>query len=411
MGWYRELTADQRQAFLAAYLGWALDGFDFFIISFIVADIQHSFSVDKAAAGGLATITLLFRVVGGIGAGAAADGWGRKWPLLISIVWYAMCSFVSGFSSSYRMLFACRALFGVGMGGVWSSGVPLALEHLPAHVRGKASGLLQGGFSAGVILSAFVYQFGYPIMSRLTSEPWRALFWIGVAPAALALWIRSNVKESPVWLARRRQSAEPVGSGVSLIRLFTPELFPATAQATLVIAAFQVAYQAMTFWYPSFLASIGRQPLPFILALNAGGLAGAIAWGRLSETRIGRRGAFTIAMGIGVAALPLYLFQTSGALLWSGALVTGFFAAGSLGVAPGYLAERFPTAVRAAGAAFAYHVGAGIAAFTPYLVGALQDRGLTLPRVMGSCIVVAGVLMVVFVWMGPETRGRSFDES
>ena len=170
--------------------------------------------------------------------------------------------------------------------------------------------------------------------------------------------------------------------------------------------AFLFSNQSITFWYARFLASIHKEPLPFLLALNAGGIAGSALWGRVSETRLGRRGALTLAMAIGIAATPLYLFAATGLGLWLGALIVGVFAAGCLGVMPGYLSERFPTSARAAGAGFAYHVGAGIGAFTPYLVGVLQDRGAPLPAVMGICIVVSGLLVIAFVWMGPETRGR-----
>src|SRR5579864_2053667 len=109
--WYHEVTGDQWKAFFATFLGWVLDGFDYTILSFLLVDIQRSFSVDKAAFGALATVTLLFRVVGGISAGTAADRWGRKGPLMFSILWYSLFAFLSGFSTTYRMLFVLRALF------------------------------------------------------------------------------------------------------------------------------------------------------------------------------------------------------------------------------------------------------------------------------------------------------------
>src|SRR5207249_349736 len=158
---------------------------------------------------------------------------------------------------------------------------------------------------------------------------------------------------------------------MSLARLFGRDLVWATVQTSLLMGAFIFSNQSITFWYARFLASLNRDPLPFVLALNVGGIAGAAIWGRVSESSLGRRGALTLAMTVGVAATPLYLFATSAAGLWIGALVVGVFAAGCLGVMPGYLSERFPTAARAAGAGFAYHVGAGLGAFTPYLVGAL----------------------------------------
>ena len=403
----REITDDQRKAFLGAYLGWVLDGFDFYILTFLLSDIQRTFSVTNAALGALGTVTLVFRVVGGIGAGAAADRFGRKPPLVFSILWYSLLAFLSGFSTSYRMLFVLRALFGVGMGGVWAAGVPLTLEHWPVHLRGTASGLLQGGYSIGIILSAIVYQFLYPQLDA--DYGWRVLLWVGVVPALLVVWIISSVRESPVWLARQRSlSNDRERDRFSLAQLFTRPLLSATIQTSLLMGAFLFSNQSITFWYARFLASMHKAPLPFLLALNVGGIAGAALWGALSETRLGRRGALSVAMAIGIAATPLYLFAATGLGLWLGALIVGVFAAGCLGVMPGYLSERFPTSARAVGAGFAYHVGAGLGAFTPYLVGRLQDRGLALPSVMGGCIVISGLLVILFVWMGPETRGRKF---
>jgi SHS family lactate transporter-like MFS transporter len=405
MPWHRDVTADQWKAFAAAFLGWVLDGFDYTILLLLLGDIQRSFSVSHALLGALGTVTLIFRVAGGIAAGTAADRWGRKGPLMFSILWYSLFAFFSGFSTSFRMLLVLRALFGIGMGGVWAAGVPLTIEHWPARLRGVASGLLQGGFSVGFVLSAIVYQFVYPIVNQ-PDRGWRVMLWIGVLPALLVVWIVSAVRESPVWLERQRDlHARRERDTVSLARLFTRDLLPATIQTSLVMGAWAVSYQAITFWYPQYLETLHHQRLPFLLALNVGGIAGAAAWGRLSETRLGRRGAFTLAMAVGVAATPLYLFATSDLLLWIGALVIGMFAAGSLGIMPGYLSERFPTSARGAGAGFAYHVGTGLGAFTPYVVGALQDRGMALATVMGAGIVAGGLLMILFVWLGPETRG------
>src|ERR671931_1751724 len=196
--WYREVTREQWKAFVAAYLGWVLDGFDFTILTFLLVDIQRSFTVSAALAGALGTITLIFRVAGGIGAGTAADRWGRKGPLMFSILWYSMFAFFSGFSTSFRMLFAFRALFGIGMGGVWAAGMPLILEHWPAHLRGTASGWLQGGFAWGFILAAFAFRFVYPLFD--VAVGWRVMLSIGIVPILLVPWIRARVTESPVWL-------------------------------------------------------------------------------------------------------------------------------------------------------------------------------------------------------------------
>ena len=274
-------------------------------------------------------------------------------------------------------------------------------------MRGTGSGLLQGGYSVGIILSAFVYQFGYPIVNRHADLGWRVMLWIGVLPALLVVWIMRRVPESPVWLERQRALRDRhERDRFPLARLFTRELRPAVIQTSLLMGAFLFSNQSITFWYARFLASIHKEPLPFLLALNVGGIAGAALWGSISETRLGRRGALSLAMAIGISATPFYLFAATGVGLWIGALIVGVFAAGCLGIMPGYLSERFPTAARAVGAGFAYHVGAGIGSFTPYLVGALQDRGVALTTAMGVCIVASGLLVIALVWMGPETRGR-----
>ena len=419
--WYRQVTKEQWKAFLATFLGWLLDGFDFTVMTFILIDIQNSFTVDRALAGALGTVTLMFRLVGGLGAGMAADRWGRKLPLMLSILWFSIFAFLSGFSTSYAMLFAFRALFGIGMGGEWAAGMPLALEHWPARYRGLASGLLQGGWYWGYMLSALTFHFVYPLFSGLpdpfSDSPdstlgWRVMFWTGVIPALLVLWIRSGVSESPVWLERQRHlretGANALGDRISIVRLVQPDLLWTTVQSSILISAFMVSYYSITFWYPTFIREIGRDPLVYLLALNVGGIVGMALWGHISETRLGRRGAVTVAALIGVTSVPLYLAASNSLLLVMGALVMGATGTGIWGMAPSYLTERFPTAVRGIGPGLTYHIGAAVGSMTPFLLGELQDGGMTLTAAMSLCIVASGLLVASTIWMGPETRGREF---
>jgi SHS family lactate transporter-like MFS transporter len=407
--WYRDVTRTQWKAFVGCYLGWVLDGFDFTILTFLLVDIQRSFTVDKALVGSLGTITLIFRVAGGIGAGTAADRWGRKGPLMFSILWYSAFSFLGGFSTSFQMLFAIRALFGIGMGGVWAAGMPLTLEHWPAHLRGTASGLMQSGYSMGFLLSSLVFEFVYPRVNHGTDLGWRWMMWIGILPAFLVFFIMRGVKESPVWLDRQAHlKKHRQTDSLSLLRLFKPDLIWTTVHTSLLMGAFLFMYHSITYWYPTLITQMHRPTLPYLAALNVGGITGGIAFGRISEGALGRRGAATIATVVGILAVPIYVFTQSTPLLLAGALMMGFFGAGNFGVVPGYLTERFPTVARAVGAGFAYHVGAGFGSFTPTLVGVLQDRGLPLPTAMGACIAASGTLIIILIWLGPETRGRHF---
>ena len=318
--WYRQVDGRQWRAFFATFLGWLLDAFDFTIMTFILIDIQNSFTVDAALAGALGTVTLFFRLAGGLGAGTMADRRGRKLPLMLSILWFSLFACLSGFSTSYALLFVCRALFGIGMGGVWAAGMPLALEHWPTRLRGLASGLLQGGWFWGYMLSALIFSLIYPLFDTVpdpfSASPtstlgWRVLFWIGGVPALLVLWIRTGVEESPVWLERQRylktRGREELADRVSLLRLLQPDLLWVTVQSSLLMSAFMFSYYAMSFWYPTFLRGIGVDPLRYVIGFNAGAIVGVALWGRASEGIIGRRGAIhagCAARGGARAGLP-----------------------------------------------------------------------------------------------------------
>ena len=367
-------------------------------------DIQKSFSVDRALAGALGSVTLAMRVVGGIGAGVAADKVGRKLPLMLSILWFSIFAFLSGFSRSYATLFVLRALFGIGMGGEWAAGTPLALEHWPARLRGLVSGMLQGGWNWGYLLAATAFQFIYPIFTATPHLGWRVMFWIAIVPALLTLWIRSGVIESPVWLEhqRRLQAARHYESKNSLVRIFQPTLVSRTIQTTAVMCAFICAYYSIGFWYPTFLRDARRPTLPFLVAFNLGSIAGVAAWGSLSETFFGRRGAVTIAAIIGVAYIPLYLHATYSVALCVGARTMGAFGCGIRGMASAYVTERFPTEARGVGPGFSYHAAAAVGSVMPVLISAMQDRGVTLPNAM--TIAIAASLIVCVAMICPDRR-------
>lgn len=408
--WYREVSREQWKTFLTTFAAWTLDAFDFTILTFVLLDIQQSFEVNRALAGLLGTVTLFFRVFGGIGAGTFADRYGRKGPILFSIAWYTSFAFLSGLSTSYVMLFAFRGLFGLGMGGMWAAGMPLALEQWPAKHRGIASGILQGGYSLGFLLSSLVYQLGYPLISDRPEWAWRIMVWAGVVPAIVVFGFMLRVPESPVWLERRRLLA---GAGtanrVSLARLFDPDLRWVTLHTSLLMGGFITIYHSTTFWYPTLLTELNQKPLAFLLLLNAGGLIGSVVLGTLSEKWGGRRGAATLGVVLGLCSAPLFLFSSSSWALMLGAWLIGFFASGAWGIVPGYLSERFPTEARGVGTGFSYHVGVGMGAYTPYLIGALQDGGTDLRTAMLWCILAGSLIVVVLLWLGPETRGRNLE--
>ena len=403
----RELTRDQKRAFVATFVGWMFDGFDFTSLTFILVDIQHTFAIDAVLAGALGTVTLVMRLAGGVVSGAMADKWGRKLPLMLSITWLAIFAFLSGFSTSYTMLFALRALFGIGMGGVWAAGMPLTLEHWPAHLRGTASGLLQGGFAWGFILAAFAFRFVYPLFD--VAVGWRVMLSIGIVPILLVPWIRARVAESPVWLERRRRvAASDRRERPPIVRLFERDLIATTMQCAALMTAFMFSYYSIVFWYATLLRARGVEPLAYLVTLNLGQALGNPVWGRISDGRIGRRGAVALAALLGVAGVPFFALSTNPIVMWLGAVVVGWCGIGIWGMAPTYLTERFPTAVRSVGPGFAFHAGAAIGSMTPTVIGIMQQRGMPLGDAMALLIAIAGVIVAMVIWLGPETRGTHF---
>jgi hypothetical protein len=183
-----------------------------------------------------------------------------------------------------------------------------------------------------------------------------------------------------------------------------------TIQTTAVLGAFMCLYYSVNYWYPTVLREAGRPTLPYLAAFNVGAIIGTAAWGRLSETALGRRGAVTITVFLGMASLPLYLHAGDPLMGALGALMMGAFGMGVWGMAPAYTTERYPTSVRGVGPGFCYHAGAAIGAMMPYVLGTLQDRGFTLVNIMTAAMLVSGLMSVGLIWLGPETRGREFSE-
>src|SRR5262245_57063699 len=332
---------------------------------------------------------------------------------MVSVLWFSIFAALSGFAPSYGILFGIRALFGLGMGGEWAAGMPLVLEHWPARLRGLASGLLLGGWYWGYLLSVVVFHFVYPLFSGTPDLAWRVMFWVCIIPALFTFWIRARVPESPVWLEQQRlkkSGAVTNGPKLSLVRIFQKDLLGTTIPTTLVIGSFMCIYYSLNFWYPTVLRDAGLTNLllPCLSAFNVGAILGTASWGRLSEGRLGRRGAFTATLILGPASLPFFLYGGSTLTLIFGALMMGFFGMGVWGMAPAYTVERFPTEVRGVGPGFCYHAGSAMGAAMPYILGAAQDRGISAVNGMSVAMITSAVLAAIAVWSGPETRGRDF---
>jgi len=418
VAWWREPTRAQWTTFLAAWAGWVLDAFDFTIYLLAMADIMKAFGVDAVATSISVWLTLTLRLVGGIGAGWLADRFGRKLPLVISLVWFAVCDGAVAFAPSFWWVIVFRALFGLGMGAQWTAGATLAMENWPQRSKGTASGILQGSWAIGYILAALVYWAVEP------THGWRALFIVAAIPALLALPIWYFVPESEEWrrLAAERRAAPPAPHRPLLERIGTAYRSLQAEQVVLRIAwasvlwatSFAVYYGLSGMW-PTLLRTLyglGAKEIAWlVITFNLGMMAGAITWGTVASKK-GAIFALSVPLVLLVPFLPLYVgaWSFGEALvapipnaLWLGAFVAGATGAGISGVTPMLLTSLFPARVRGVSVGVVYHVGALLAAGTSTLVAWLGVPGRmgTLGTAMMAVVAAASVLTVAIIVFRP----------
>jgi SHS family lactate transporter-like MFS transporter len=386
--WWKEPTRAHWSAFGAAWAGWVLDAFDFTIFMLVMPNIAHDMGVANVATAGSITLTLFARLAGGYIAGAAADRWGRKLPLMISLVWFAACDAAVAFAPSFGWILVLRTLFGLGMGAEWTAGTTLAMESWPARSRGIASGILQGSWGVGYLLAALVSAVVLPLWG------WRALFVCAAAPALLVIPIRFGIVESREWAASRavvaaRRSALDRASMLRLV------------WAILAMGVGFGAYYGLTALYPTMLRTelgAGAGTVAWLVALfNVGMLAGSVACGALAAKR-GVTVAIALPALLSVVALPLYVGAAKG-LLPVGALLGGALGAGFCGVVPMLLTGMFPAEVRARFVGIVYHAGAALAALVPTATAALAAwahvrLSTSVALVAGSCEVVLALTVL-----------------
>lgn len=341
--------------------------------------IAAEFGVGTTAAASSITLTLLLRLLGGVTAGAAADRFGRKWPLMLSILGFALCDGAVAFAPSFAWVLVLRTLFGFAMGAEWTAGSTLVMENWPARSRGIVSGLLQGSWAVGYLLAGVVAAWVVPRWG------WRALFLLAALPALLVIPIRLWVPESPDFARPEERRA-----GTTWSDLLQPRLWQRALWATLVLACGFGAYYALTSLYPTLLQQelgLSRGSVAGLVGLfNVGMLVGAVACGALA-TRYGVIRAMALPALALLPVLPLYVGLIPGGL-WLGALLTGTLAAGVSGITPLLLATLFPAEVRARFTGLVYHAGAFVAALVPTAVAALSEFGGA--RLAWAILIFAG---------------------
>jgi len=402
---FRRLTSVQRNTFIACFLGWSLDAFDFFVLIFCVSAIATEFHTKVSAIAEAIFLTLAMRPVGAFLFGLMADRFGRRPTLMLDIVAYSVFELASAFAPSLKIFLIMRACFGVAMGGEWGVGAALAFETLPAEKRGFFSGLLQEGYVVGYLLAALAYWKIFPLVG------WRGMFVVGALPAFLIIYIRTKVEESPAWLAGRVSRDAELRLGKDIRRYLGSFLF-----LVLLMFAFNCFSHGTQDLYPTFLQkdhgfspkTVGEVAIIF----NIGALLGGILFGTWSE-RIGRRKAIVIAALLTIPLIPLWAFSHTAPMLAIGGFAMQFMVQGAWGVIPAHLNELSPPAVRATFPGFAYQLGNFFASRNSVIQAKLVEQhygGRYAPVLAWTCLIVA-ILVAVVTISGKEAKGADLSDT
>jgi MFS family permease len=401
--WILDLTAAERSTLVATFGGWALDGMDVMVYSFVIPTLIAAWHISKGQAGLLGTAALLISAVGGWLAGLLADRFGRVRILQITILWFAFFTFLSGFTNSFWQLLMTRGLQGLGFGGEWAVGSVLMGEAIRAQHRGKAVGTVQGGWAVGWGIAAICYTVLFSVLPAATA--WRAMFWIGILPALLVFYIRRNVPEPEVFSQTRAR----VGEGSHFLEIFSPALLKTTFLTALLATGAQGGYYAITTWLPTFLkTSRGLSVLNtggYLFVVIVGSFVGYMVSAWLAD-RLGRKRTLILFAVCSFVTVTAYTFLpiSNGLMLVLG-FPLGFFASGSFSPMGAFFTELFPSRLRGSGQGFSYNYGRAIGALFPTSVGYLSAR-ITLGHAISAFAVTAYLVMILAVLLLPETRGK-----
>jgi SHS family lactate transporter-like MFS transporter len=390
--------ANARNAVAAAFLGWTLDAFDFFVVVYVVSAIAKDFGRSIPAIALAITASLITRPIGGFIFGLLADRYGRRWVLIGDIIFYSVIEVLSGFAPNYTVFLMLRLLYGIGMGGNWGVGVSLALESVPLKWRGTVSGLLQEGYAVGNGLASIAYLLVYPRWG------WRAMFFIGVVPALLTLFLCLRVEESKAWQQSRTDSGTYRHALFRNWRIFL--------YLVAILAVMNFISHGTQDLYPTFLQrqrhfdTSATALISFISVLGA--IAGGLICGRLSDG-MGRRRTMVTAVLLGAAAIPLWVFAPNMALIMLGAFLMQFMVQGAWGVVPAHVNELSPAEVRGFFPGFAYQLGVLIASSISY-IEALLGEHFSYAASMGILAAIVLLVGAMIVWLGPEKKGIAFSK-
>ena len=403
---FKSLDREQRNTFVACFLGWALDALDFFLVTFVLVPLGHDFGQTIPKVAFAITLTLMMRPVGAFIFGILGDKFGRRIPLMADIIFYSVMELLTAFAPNFTVFLILRALFGIGMGGEWGLGASLAMESLPTQARGLFSGILQQGYAVGYLLAALVYWIVFPHFG------WRGLFIAGALPAFLVIYIRARVPESPVWQRARAQQQPRLKMSI-----FVRQHGALFIYAALLMTAFNYMSHGTQDLYATFLEKqrgFGVSAKSMISIVYAtGAICGGAVMGFLSQ-QWGRRRVIILSASCGMLLIPVWIFAPSTALLIMGGFLIQFMVQGAWGVVPVHLNELSPPEFRGTFPGLAYQLGNFAAAYAAQQQAWLAEHFRLAngePNYALTMALVEAVVFLVIIFLaaiGREERGKEF---
>jgi MFS family permease len=387
--WLTQASADQKRTLVAASLGWMLDSMDVMLYALVLGQVQREMHLSAAVSGAMMSATLVSAAVGGLGFGWFADRYGRTRALTFSILVYSVSTALSGLTHTVWQLMLCRVLLGLGMGGEWASGAALVAETWPARHRGKALALVQSSWAVGYALGAAVVAIVMPHFG------WRAVFFVGIAPALVTLWFQKGLREPEAW---KREHTPQIRVG----QLFRGSLGRAVLVCATMNAATLFAWWGLFTWVPRFLsmptAEGGRglsivQTSMWTIVMQGGTFLGYVSFGYLAD-RFSRKNIYIGYLLVAAALVPLFaLVRSPIALLVIGPLI-GFFGTGYFSGFSVIASELFPTSLRGTAMGFVYNIGRVTSAAAPFLIGRFSE---TAGLGYALCITSAAFLLAALI--------------